>query len=191
MTETNKGEVLDFTGTFDKGTGTPEPKLSAADHKRIDELGMIGADALKADGYYARIVNAETFRAPAAPGDTTVLVIEDDQGTATVILMVLESVGYLTRHAANRAEIIAAFSRKPLPDIVLLDVMLPGLNGFDVLNRIRHHDKLKAIPVIMLTSLSERSDIVKGLCYGADGYLTKPALPTTLIEAVRAVSGVG
>ena len=191
MAGPNTSDDLDFTGTFGTGSAAPEPHLSEADKKSIDRLGMIGADALKTDGYYARIVNAETSRAPAAPGDTTVLVIEDDQGTATVILMVLESVGYMTRHATNRAEIIAAFSRKPLPDIVLLDVMLPGLNGFDVLNRIRHHDQLRTIPVIMLTSLSERADIVKGLCYGADGYLTKPALPSTLIEAVRAVCGAG
>ncbi len=185
-------EDLDFTGTFATGKAAPEPKLTQAEQKRVDEMGMIGADALKAEGYYsARIVNADTFRAPATPGECTVLVIEDDPGTAAVILKVLESSGYVTRHAANRDEIISAFSRKPMPDIVLLDVMLPGLNGFDVLNRIRNHEKLKTIPVIMLTSRSERADIVKGLCYGADGYLTKPALPSALIEAVRAVSGAG
>jgi CheY-like chemotaxis protein len=179
---------LDFTGTF-TGSDAPEPKLTAAEQKHIDDLGMIGATALKSDGYYARIVNAETLRAPADPGETTVLVIEDDPGTAAVILKVLDSTGYMTRHAANREQIVEAFSRKPLPDLVLLDVMLPGLNGFDVLNRIRHNPRLANIPVIMLTSLSERADIVKGLCYGADGYLTKPALPSALIEAVRAVSG--
>lgn len=189
MAETNAADGLDFTGTFAPAGAAPEPKLTEAQLKHIDDLGMIGATALQSDGYYARIVNAETFRAPGEPGNTTVLVIEDDPGTAAVIVKVLDQTGYMTRHAANRDEIVAAFSRKPIPDIVLLDVMLPGLNGFDVLNRIRHHPKLRAVPVIMLTSLSERSDIVKGLCYGADGYLTKPALPSALIEAIRAVSG--
>lgn len=189
MAGPSTADNLDFTRTFATGNAVPEPKLTEAEQKRIDDLGMIGATALKSDGYYARIVNAETSRAPAAPADTTVLVIEDDPGTAAVILKVLDSTGYLTRHAANREEIIGAFSRKPLPNIVLLDVMLPGLNGFDVLNRIRNNPKLMAIPVIMLTSLGERADIVKGLCYGADGYLTKPTRPSTLIEAVRAVSG--
>lgn len=189
MAEKSSGDAFDFTGTFAHAGAAPEPTLTDAQLKHLDDLGMIGATALQSDGYYARIVNAETLRAPGAPGDTTILVIEDDPGTAAVIVKVLEATGYLTRHAANRDEIVAAFSRKPLPDIVLLDVMLPGLNGFDVLNRIRHNPKLKAIPVIMLTSLSERANIVKGLCYGADGYLTKPALPSALIEAIRAVSG--
>ena len=189
MAETNAAGELDFTRTFATSNAAPEPKLSAAEKTRIDELGMIGATALQSTGYYARFVNAESFHAPAAAGDTTVLVIEDDPGTAAVIVKVLEASGYMTRQAANRDEIVAAFSRKPLPDVVLLDVMLPGLNGFDVLNRIRNHEKLRSIRVIMLTSLSERADIVKGLCYGADGYLTKPALPSALVEAVRAVSG--
>lgn len=192
MAEKSSVDDFDFTGTFAHAGAAPEPTLTDAQLKHIDDQGMIGATALQSDGYYARIVNAETFRAPGAPGapgETTILVIEDDPGTAAVIVKVLQATGYLTRHAANRDEIVAAFSRKPMPDIVLLDVMLPGLNGFDVLNRIRHNPKLKAIPVIMLTSLGERADIVKGLCYGADGYLTKPALPSALIEAIRAVSG--
>jgi DNA-binding response OmpR family regulator len=115
--------------------------------------------------------------------------VEDDEGTAGVILKVLGTSGYNTRHARDLSEIVAELGREPLPDVILLDVMLPNVNGFDVLNKIRWHPKLKSIPVIMLTSLSERSDIVKGLCYGADGYLTKPALPSTLLDAVQAISG--
>ena len=69
--------------------------------------------------------------------------------------------------------------------------MLPGMNGFDVLNRIRQHKLLENVPVIMLTSLSERRDIAKGLSLGADAYLTKPILPSTLIDAVQVVLGGG
>lgn len=180
---------LDFTTHFNATGAPPEPKLSPADLRQIDDLGVIGTTELKSKGFYARLVNAESRRAPALPGDTTILVVEDDQGTASVILKVLEATGYRTRHARNRQEIIDAFKLKPLPDIVLLDVMLPRLNGFEVLARIRHHPRLKDVPVIMLTTLSERTDIVRGLSYGADGYITKPALPSTLLDAVRAVSG--
>jgi DNA-binding response OmpR family regulator len=65
--------------------------------------------------------------------------------------------------------------------------MLPDVNGFDVLNRMRQHATLKDIPVLMLTSLSERKDITRGLALGANGYVTKPALPSTLIDAVQAI----
>ena len=174
---------LDFT------TAVPEPQLSSAQARHIDDLGVIGTSELKTKGFYARIVNAETRPAPALPAVTTVLIVEDDEGTGSVIAKVLQSSGYKTRRARNRQEIIDAFKEKPLPDIILLDVMLPRINGFDVLSRIRHHPKLKSLPVILLTSLAERSDIVRGLSYGADGYITKPALPSTLLDAIKAVSG--
>jgi len=180
---------LDFTTHFSETSPSPEPQLSAAESRHIDDLGVIGTSELRTKGFYARIVNAETRRAPLLPAETTVLVVEDDPGTASVILKVLEASGYQTRQARNRQEIVDAFKRKPLPDIVLLDVMLPGINGFEVLNRIRRHPKLTSLPVLMLTSLGERTDIVKGLSYGADGYITKPALPSTLLDAVKACSG--
>jgi two-component system, OmpR family, response regulator len=75
-----------------------------------------------------------------------------------------------------------------LPDLILMDVDLaPGFSGFDILNRLRQHAALKDIPVVMLTSMSGREHIVKGLSLGADGYLTKPARPSALVDAVRAV----
>jgi CheY-like chemotaxis protein len=185
----NSDNDLDFTAHFNDPATPPEPKLSPVDLRQIDDLGVIGTSELKAKGFFARLVNAETRRAPARPADTTVLVVEDDEGTASVILKVLAASGYQTRHAGNRQAIIDAFRRMPLPDIVLLDVMLPKLNGFEVLARIRHHPRLQGVPVIMLTSLGERTDIVRGLSYGADGYITKPALPSTLLEAIKAVSG--
>jgi len=76
-----------------------------------------------------------------------------------------------------------------MPDLVLLDVLLPDVNGFDVLNRIRQHAALRQLPVLMLTSLSDRMNIAKGLGLGADGYLTKPAQPSTLIDAIQALVG--
>ena len=65
--------------------------------------------------------------------------------------------------------------------------MLPDANGFDVLNRIRQHPALENLPVLMLTSLGERKDVVNGLRLGANGYITKPVLPSTLLEAIETV----
>jgi putative two-component system response regulator len=95
--------------------------------------------------------------------------------------------GYPTRRARNREDIARGLATQPTPDLVLLDVLLPDVNGFDVLNRMRHHVALRSIPVLLLTSLSERKDIAKGLLLGANGYITKPALPSTLIDAVQAI----
>ena len=76
---------------------------------------------------------------------------------------------------------------KPYPHLVLLDVMLPDANGFDVLNRIRQHPVLQNTPVLMVTSLGEREDVVRGLTLGASGYITKPVKPSVLMQAVESV----
>ena len=67
--------------------------------------------------------------------------------------------------------------------------MLPDTNGFDVLNRIRQHPALKNLPVMMLTALGERKDVTRGLMLGANGYITKPVLPSALLEAIETVVG--
>ena len=67
--------------------------------------------------------------------------------------------------------------------------MLPDANGFDVLNRIRQHPALGKLPVMILTSLGERKHVTRGLMLGANGYITKPVLPSALLKAVETVIG--
>ena len=180
-------EGMDFTSHFSAEHQVPEPEHSANDLKHIDDLGVIGETTLKTSGFYTRIVSAVPAGRSRSPSECTVLVVEDNDGTALVIVKLLEKFGYSTRRAANRAEIAAALAARPIPDLVLLDVMLPDVNGFDVLNRIRQHPALADIAVLMLTAKSERGDIAKGLGLGAAGYITKPVLPSTLIDAVQAI----
>src|SRR6185436_20808457 len=150
---------------------------------------LIGGDALKDKGYFTRIVveNARPTRKLLDPSKIRVLIVEDDDGTALVIEKALHVYGCKTLRARNRLEIANAIGATPLPHLVLLDVLLPDANGFDVLNRIRQHPTLQHIPVMMLTSLGERKDVTRGLALGANGYITKPVLPSTLLEAVEAV----
>ena len=179
------GPATDF---FSAEAKVAEPAPAAAERKRYDELGVIGAQELDDKGFYASIARGAKKAAARPPAETTVLVVEDDTGTAEVITRVLRTAGYRTRSAANRAQIAEEFGRTPPPDLILLDVDLaPGLSGFDILNRLRQHALLAAVPVIMVTSMNAREHIVKGLTLGADGYLTKPARPSTLVDAVRAV----
>jgi two-component system OmpR family response regulator len=182
------GLSVNFTEHFDPATTVPEPPVSDQERKHLDEIGIIGAGELNERGFFTSVVRRTRSTAPKAPAQTTILVIEDDTGTAELIQRVLEKVGYLTRRAGNRAEIVQELGRKPPADLILLDVMLPNnLNGFDVLNRIRQHPLLMHIPVVMLTSLGERLHIVRGLALGADGYVTKPARPTALADMVQKI----
>jgi two-component system, OmpR family, response regulator len=178
---------LDFTTHFNPETKMPEPVYTEPELKHLDDLGVIGESALKDTGFYTRIVSARQSVSPKLPADTSIFVVEDDVGTATVIQRALQKSGYQTSWAKNRGEIIKCLSAMPRPDLILLDVLLPDINGFDLLNRLRQHNKFQSTPIIILTSLRERKDVTKGLGLGADGYLTKPVLPTTLVDAVEAV----
>ena len=88
------------------------------------------------------------------------------------------------------AEVVAEFRKPPIPDLILLGVMLPDADGFDILLRLRQHPALKNVPVIMLTGKSTREDVIKGLASGADGYVTKPFEADALMRAVRTVVGL-
>ncbi len=119
------------------------------------------------------------------PGET-VLVIEDEQDIADLISFNLEREGYKVERASTgedgltRAKII-------LPQLVLLDLMLPGLNGLDVCRSLQSEPSTRNIPIIMLTARNEDADIVTGLEMGASDYITKPFSPRVLIARVRAV----
>jgi len=185
------GEEIDFEKHFSAGYTVPEPVTSGQAERDIDRLGLIGVDALRDKGYFTRIVlePGVPTRKLLNPQTIRVLIIDDDRSTGALIELALHSAGCQTRLARTRQEIAEALGAKPLPHLVLLDVLMPEVNGFDVLNRIRQHPVLQKIPVLMLTALAERKDVARGLMLGADGYITKPVLPSVLLLAVEAVLG--
>jgi two-component system OmpR family response regulator len=181
----------DLARHFSSEYTVPEPVASADAARDIDKLGLIGVSELKDKGYFTRIVleGQKPTRKMLDPSKIRVLIVEDDDGTALVIEKSLHTFGCQTRRARNRLEIAQALGAKPFPHLVLLDVLLPDANGFDVLNRIRQHPALEHIPVMMLTSLGERKDVTRGLTLGANGYITKPVPPSTLLQAIETVVG--
>jgi two-component system, OmpR family, response regulator ResD len=119
--------------------------------------------------------------------DTRILLVEDDFTVAEVVVDYLRHAGLEPRHAVDgqTALEIASVWR---PDLVVLDLMLPGVSGLEVCRRLREGgDPRTPLPVIMLTALSEESDRVLGLESGADDYVTKPFSPRELILRVQAV----
>jgi CheY-like chemotaxis protein len=189
--QTAAAEVSDLTKHFSEGYTVPEPVASGETERDIDKLGLIGVNALKDKGYFTRIIleRSGPTRKLLNPHNIRVLIIDDDKSTAALIELTLHSVGCKTRLARNRQEIADGLAAKPLPHLVLLDVLMPDVDGFDVLNRIRHHPALLKLPVLMLTALGERKDVTRGLTLGADGYITKPVLPSVLLKAIEAAIG--
>ncbi len=112
-----------------------------------------------------------------------ILVVEDDPKTSAAIEMYLRHAGYRTQLARSGPEGLAR-AREQTPDLLVLDLMLPGLDGIEVCRRLRAESTL---PIIMLTARSTEDDRLRGLDLGADDYLSKPFSPRELVARVRAV----
>jgi DNA-binding response OmpR family regulator len=119
----------------------------------------------------------------------TVLVVDDDPDLLKLLRTYISLEGYAVRTAEKRDDIVGAFRKAPIPNVVLLDVELPDANGFDVLAKMRQHPLLKTVPVIMLTGSATREAVIRGLQAGADGYVTKPFEPDHVMSAIKAVLG--
>jgi len=116
-----------------------------------------------------------------------ILAIEDDSAIRTVLGVALRSAGFAeVRFALTGDEGLAMAMAHP-PRLVLLDLMLPGMDGREVCRQLRQNDSTKTVPVIMLTALDDECDVVAGLKTGADDYITKPFSTAVLIARIRAV----
>ena len=111
-----------------------------------------------------------------------ILVVDDDVALAEMIGIVLEGEGYTVSTCPDGAKAVAAFQEHH-PDLVLLDVMLPGMDGFEVCAALRAESN---VPIVMLTARSDTADVVTGLEAGADDYVPKPFKPRELVARVRA-----
>lgn len=116
----------------------------------------------------------------------TVLVVDDERDILELIDYNLEKEGFEVRTVETGEEALR-LSRDHKPDLIILDLMLPGMNGTEVCKRLKASEATRAIPVLMLTAKSSAGDVVNGLELGADDYVTKPFSPGVLVARVRAV----
>lgn len=117
----------------------------------------------------------------------SIIIVEDDAVIRTILEMALAAEGFTKVSSVSRGDEGMDAIRRRKPDLVLLDVMLPGLDGFAICRRIRETSALAATRVIMLTAKTQNEDIVRGLECGADDYVTKPFDRKVLIARIRAV----
>jgi DNA-binding response OmpR family regulator len=114
---------------------------------------------------------------------TRILSVEDDERIRTAVKLALEDEGWQVVEAPSGEDALAAFTRAPT-DVVLIDIMLPGIDGFEVCRSIRRSSD---VPIIMVTARADTHDVVAGLEAGADDYLTKPFAPKELSARIRAL----
>jgi two-component system cell cycle response regulator DivK len=114
-----------------------------------------------------------------------ILVVEDQEDNRAILRDLLGAAGYLYLEAANGAEGIAAAERER-PDLILMDIQLPGVDGYEATRQIKANPALRSIPIIAVTSYALSGDEAKARAAGCDDYVTKPFSPRQLLAMVRA-----
>ncbi len=150
--------------------------------------GAEAAAALASTGAYLAPRPAEG-RKPKPPSETTILIVEDDPDQLALADLRVSAADYNVRTAASVEQLAHRLLDETVPDLLLLDVMLPDGNGFDVLAKLRRHPKFSTLPVVLLTAVSDEEHVARGLALGADGYVTKPYSKDILIGVVKGVLG--
>jgi two-component system, OmpR family, alkaline phosphatase synthesis response regulator PhoP len=117
---------------------------------------------------------------------TRILIVEDDSDIAQLVARYLEKAGFSTRCTTNGRDALREIAVRP-PDLLVLDVMLPQVDGLEVCRMVRADAATSALPIIMLTARGEESERIVGLELGADDYLPKPFSPNELVARVRAL----
>ena len=179
------------SGTLDN-LFNEKPKEPTVHQRKMAEGTLSGARRLKA-GYQISIINrpGKPLIPYGGPGQKhVVLVIDGHEAEALEAARGLMQGGFDVRGAGTKAEIVTALGKKPLPDLIIMDVDLPDAVGLDLLGKLREHDELKDTPIIVVTARTERDDIVAALAYGASGYLNKPIKPDTLLRHVKDALGI-
>jgi DNA-binding response OmpR family regulator len=117
---------------------------------------------------------------------STVLVADDDPDVRDVVVFKLEQSGYEVL-VAEDGGVALELARSAIPDLAVLDVMMPRMTGLDVCRELRARESTARIPIILLTARAQEGDVERGFAWGADDYLTKPFSPRELASRVRAV----
>jgi len=175
---------LDFTSLAEeKG---PVPSIRETPTPVEEEEALIGSRALGSEGFH--LIAARRSGAPSSdPAGQIVLVVDDDLPTAELAARVLRGAGFQAAVCGAPRDAARHMMKLGPPALVLLDVEMPGMSGFDFLARMRSNKYLKNTPVILFTAHSERRHIVRGLLAGADGYIAKPITGSALVTAVKTV----
>ncbi|HEY6200017.1 MAG TPA: response regulator [Candidatus Binatia bacterium] len=118
----------------------------------------------------------------------TIMVVDDNPDIVTIVRTILEGKGYNVASAYSGAELLSSLE-KDKPDLVVLDIMMPQMDGLEVLTRLKAAPETASIPVILLTAKVQYEDVLGGYKLGADYYITKPFTSTQLINGINLLLG--
>jgi DNA-binding response OmpR family regulator len=117
-------------------------------------------------------------------GKRTILIVDDEEDVLDLLQLVFETSGFEVRRAATGKSAVSSAYEQP-PDVVLLDVMMPEMDGWQVLRTLKGDERTRQVPVVMLSARAERRDKMIGLQEGAEGYIAKPFSPAEVVREVQ------
>ena len=182
------GLITELEGTITPVTPTVDNRTLVTNQENFLREAKRAGTALARTGAYLasdRIGRAEPVRKNLE--ETVVLVVEDDPDQLALADLRVSMAGYKVRVATSVNGFLQALVDEGAPDLLLLDVMLPDGNGFDILSKMRRHQALGSLPIVMLTARTDPGDIGRGLVLGADGYVTKPYTRNILADVIGRV----
>jgi two-component system phosphate regulon response regulator PhoB len=150
---------------------------------------MFALRKVRVDGFGTHFMNLEIFqdkRGQPMPVQQQILVVDDEEDILELLTFHLEKEGYGVRNATTGEEALKEVKRKKT-DLVILDIMMPGMSGLELCRRFKKDPETESIPIVMLSAKGEEADIVTGLELGADDYITKPFRPRILLARIRSV----
>ena len=114
----------------------------------------------------------------------TILIVDDEEDVLDLLQLVFETSGFEVRRASTGKSAVSSAYEQP-PDVVLLDVMMPEMDGWQVLRTLKGDERTRKVPVVMLSARAERRDKMIGLQEGAEGYIAKPFSPAEVVREVQ------
>jgi CheY-like chemotaxis protein len=164
------------------------PPLLDVDSLHLAKSSVVAGATLVRTGCYLANERAAHLPAVAKPAAETVIqLVEDDADQIALAELRLKMGGYVVRVASSAKALSKALREQARPNLLLLDVMLPDGDGFDILAKLRGRPEFALLPIVMLTVKADLADIRKGLRLGADGYITKPYSKSLLVEVIGRV----
>jgi len=169
--------------------GAPPDQSPAPDVVAVAESELpVIADALEKHGAY---LSGDRLRGRAPAGKPhqaiRVLIVEDDPDQLALADLRVSMAGYAVDGVASQAAMLRHMADAGVPDLLLLDVMLPDGNGFRIVRNLRRLESFAKLPIVLLTARSNSADVIEGLRAGADGYITKPYSKRILADVVGRV----
>lgn len=180
--------LIEVVPEADLGDITPRPDTTMAlGQIHLREADRAAVELARTGAYLASDRLQERPAPQKPPDDTVILIVEDDPDQLALADLRVTMAGYKVRVAGSVKAFLQTMLDDGPPDLLLLDVALPDGDGFQVLARMRRHQSLGSLPIVLLTAKNEPADIGRGLLLGADGYITKPYTRTILAGVIRRV----